>query len=313
MPNALGTLNSALIIQRALALVFTKRPVLKKFSLDLSSDDVLLNQEVISRIKTIPTVGNFGDAPADVVDADVSVTINQFKQIYHQFTPQQYTATNRNLIDEIAEPMAVAIGNYLVDYLAQLFTAENYPDGPGGVNAGTLLSNKTVSTVANTAYSTLVAIRTALIKRGCPDVMEKFALVNSDVYGQLLLDPLCNRAAKVIVGDDQDPIMDGELRSIAGFKSLSEYPALPTTENLTGVFGSPDAAVVAARVPKDPRALLPGTNAPFNLDIVTDPGSGFSVMVQEWIGTDLTANVRACWMFGTAVGNPNNLQRLVTA
>ena len=308
MANSLGTLNSALIIQRALALVFTKRPVLKRFSLDLSSDQVLLNQVVTSRIKSIPAVGNFGDAPADVVDTDVNVTINQFKQVQHTFTPQQYTATNRNLIDEIAEPMAVAIGNYLTDDLASLFTAENYPDAGGGVP-----SQKTVATVANTAYATLVTIRTALMKRGVPEVMDKFALVNSDVYAQLLLDPLCNRAAKVVLDDAQNPIVTGELLGIAGFKAISEYPGLPNTENMTGVFGSPDAAVVAARVPKDPRSLLPGTNAPFNLDIITDPGSGFSVMVQEWIGTDLTANVRACWMHGKAVGNSNNVQRLVTA
>ena len=313
MANSLGTLNSALIIQRALALVFTKRPILKRFTMDLSSDQVLYNQQVISRLKTIPSVQTFGSAPSNDVTTDVPVTINQFQQVMYTFQPQEYTATNRDLIDEIAEPMAVAIANYFVDAVAATFTqGANFPDGAAGVNAGTALSNKTTATVANTAYSTLVAIREAMHLRGVPESMQKFALVNAQVYAQLLLDPLCNRAAKVILDDEKNPIVTGELLGVAGFPAISEYPALPTTGNMSGVFGTPDAIVVAARVPKDPRSLLPGTNAPFNLDIITDPGSKFSVMVQEWIGTDLTANVRACWMWGNAVGNTNNAQFLCT-
>lgn len=307
MANSLGTLSSSLIIQRALALVFKKYPVLKRFSLDLSSDAVLFNQTVISRIKTVPAVDNFGAAPRDVVDVDVPVTIDQFKQVMHSFTPQQISSTNRDLIDEIAEPMAVAIATYLVADAVSLFTDANYANPDDGTT-----SRKTVVTVGNTGYSTLVALRKALIKRGCPMGFEKFALVNSDVYEKLLLDPLCNRAQKT-TETSGDPISTGELVGIAGFASIAEYPDLPTTNGMVAAAGTPDALVMAARVPKDPRQVLPNTSAPFSLDVITDPGSGFSVMVQEWIGTDLTANVRLCWMYGKAVGNVNNLQRQVIA
>ncbi len=303
--NALGTLSSALIVQRALSLVFTKRPILKRFSLDLSGEGVLFNQQVITRVKTVPAVTNFSQVATDVVTTDIPVTIDQFKQALVSFTPQQLAATDRNLIDEQAEPMAVAVANYLVDDVANLFSDVNFPDtlNPSG---------KTVTTVANTGYSTLVALRKALIKRGAPEGFKKFCLVNADVYEKLLNDPLCNRQAKV-VETGNDPITTGELLGVAGFEAISEYPALPGTNNMVAAAGTPDAIVLAARVPKDPRSVLPGVNVPFNLSVVTDPGSGLSVMVQEWIGTDLTANVRLCWMHGRAAGNTNNLQRQVTA
>ena len=56
-------------------------------------------------------------APKIAMDAltDVSVTLNNFKQVRYDFTPQQYSGTNRDLIAEAAEPMAVAIANYMVD------------------------------------------------------------------------------------------------------------------------------------------------------------------------------------------------------
>lgn len=311
MANTLGTLASALIVQRALALTFTKRPLLKRFSLDLTGGEVAkLGQVVTSRIKTVPTVTDFSQTPTDVNLTDVNVTIDKFKQVYVQFTPQQLASTDRDLVEEQAEPMAVAIANYLVDDAATLFSDANYPDPGNGIPSG-----KTVCTVANTAYSTLVAIRKALVKRGVPEGFKKFGMVNSDVYEKLLNDPLCNRAAKVTeMGND--PISTGELTAaggIAGFEAISEFPGLPTTDNMLGAFGSPDAVVLASRIPRDPRSVLPGVNVPFNLGTVTDPGSGFTVMVQEWIGTDLAANVRLCFMHGRAKGNPNNLQRQVSA
>lgn len=306
--NQLGSLSSAMIVQRALALTFTKRPLLKRFSLDLTKEEMAnpkLNQVVTSRIKTVPAVTDFGQIPQDVVTTDVNVTIDRFKQILLSFTPQQLASTDRELINEQAEPMAVGIANYLVDDAASLFTDANYATPDDQVN-----SRKTVTTVANTGYSTLTAIRRKLIERGAPEGFKKFGMVNAAVYEKLLNDPLCNRGAKAT---GADPIATGELPDVAGFEAISEFPTLPGTDNMVGAFGTPDAIVLASRLPKDPRSVLPNVAVPFNLTVVQDPGSGFAVMLQEWIGTDLSVNVRMCFMHGRAVGNKNNLQRQVTA
>src|SRR5580765_8000488 len=107
-PNqTLGTIGSSLIIQRALDLVFTKRPVLNSITLDLSSDAALYNQAIKSRTFSVPTVNDFGTGATDRNDTDVSVTLNRFKEVHHAFTPQQYSGTNRNLVEESAEPIAV--------------------------------------------------------------------------------------------------------------------------------------------------------------------------------------------------------------
>ena len=304
MANQLGTLSSTLIVQRALALVFVKRPVLKRFSLKLTADPVKLGQTVTTRLRTIPPVQPFGSAPSDVTTTDVPVVVNQFMQVMVSFTAAQLASTDRDLVQEQAEPLAVSVATYLVDTAAGLFSDANYG-----------ATNKMVTTVANTSYATLVAARKGLVKLGVPEQGEKFALVNADLYEKFLNDPLCNRSSKVILNGN-DPVSTGELTAaegIAGFPSISEYPGLPTTNNMLAAYGTPDAVALASGVPRDPRTVLPNTSAPFSLGVIEDPGSGFAVMVQEFIGTDLSANVRLCWICGMAPGNTNNLIRQVSA
>lgn len=297
MANALGTLASALIIQRALALTFTKRPMLRYISLDLGQDSVKWNQQVISRIKSVPAVADFGTGAADVTLTDVSVTINQFKEIHHAFTPQEYTATDRRLVDEIAEPMAVAFANHIVDAVAALWIAANF------TNSSTVASGWSYT-------NTLLVLRKALIGRGIPDGY-RFVACNADVYGAFLADTTI--VAALNNPSNGDAIRRGMLPQVAGF-GLDEYPALPTTGNMVAFAGSSDSTVYAARVPKDPREVLPGASFPGNLSVVTDPTTGLSVMVNEWIDpATLKANCRLVWMYGVAKGNANNGQILKTA
>ena len=294
MPNTLGTLASAVIIQRALALVNTKRPLLKRISLDLSDQRVKFGQSVISRLNTLPAVGNFGDAADAAVLTDVPVTVNQFKQIFKSFTQAEMSSTDRNLIDEQADPIAAAMANYFVDQVAALYTAGNF-------------ANETTVADAWSRANTVIPLRTALSKRGAPG--DLFASVNSDVYGSLLSDPMIVS----ILNNSAGSITSGSISPVDGFQ-ISEYPALPTTGNLVGFAGSADACVIATRVPTDPREQLPSASYPGNYGVVTDPTTGLSVVVNEWISpTDNSANIRLCWMMGVAVGNPNNGQRLITA
>lgn len=294
MSNTLGTLSSALIIQEALSLVFTKRPLLKKISKDLAPQGALLNQQVISRIHTVPSVGNFGSGITSKVDTDVPVTLNKFKQVGYSFTAAELNATDRNLVQESAEPIAVAMANDIIDSVAALYLGSNF-------------SNYTLD--ATPSYTTLVNMRKALIGRG--NHGDRFAVVNPDVYALLLEDPLCNRFYKVM---GNDPIVDGELAQVAGFSNIFEYPSLPTTDHLTGFAGTMDSVVFAGRVPKDPREALPNAPLNGNIEIITDPISGLSVMAVEQIDVaTLSATVYLAYIYGVAVGNPVAGQRLVSA
>jgi hypothetical protein len=300
--NQLGQLTPNLIVARALELVFTVRPVLNNVSLgfqdlDSGSVEANYNASVYTRTLAIPAVGNFGDAAANRADTDVSVTLNNFKQVFYSFKSTEYSGTNRNLIDESAMPLAVAIANYMVDQIASQWTAGNFPNATP-IGAGWSYAN------------TLLPVRKALMQRGVPKGYPWFLAVNSDVYTSLLSDPII--VAALNNPANANAIQTGQLPITSGL-AIDEYPSL-ANGNLIGFGGAKDSCVYAARVPKNPETI-PGFDAKFpgNIEVITEPKTKLSVMLNTWIGTDLTANVRLCWMFGLGKGNNNNGQRVIPA
>jgi hypothetical protein len=316
--NALGTLQGELILRRALELVFTKRPLLKNISMgfrDIDSGAVEANfmQVVKTRIKAVATVGNFGDPPTARADVDVAVTLNQHRQVYHQFTVAEVNSTDRDLVAESAEPLAVAVGNDIIDAIATLWKPSNYTGGkpPGDPNAPGTADGKTTVGAAWSYTNTLIPMRNALAKRGVPD-WGWFAVLNSDVYGSLLADSLIVSNLNNV--NQGGAIMTGALPQVSNMV-LMEYPALPANAaNMIGFAGSPESTVYVARVPKDPREVLPGAPFPGVMDVITEPRTGFSVLVTQWIDpTTLAVNSRLSWMAGYGVGNPICGQCLVSA
>lgn len=312
--QSLGTLATATIVQEALALVFAKRPILNNISLGFTdrngSPVAQFNQAVITRTFAVPAVGNAGDAATDRSDADVSVTLNQFKQIRYDFTPQQYSGTNRDLVREAAEPMAVALANHMVDAVAALWTPANFVARTGAdAVANGATDTKTIK-AAGWDYVHLTDVRKTLNKAGVPE-SGRFYVGNSDVYASMLTDLrivgfLNNQA-------NQMAISTGKLPNVTGF-ALDEYPNLPANAaNLVGFAGTSNSSVYAARVPRDPREVIPGLPIPGNVGVVTEPRTGLSVMVVEYVDlSTLNITTKLLWMYGVAKGNVNNGQLIVT-
>jgi hypothetical protein len=158
-------------------------------------------------------------------------------------------------------------------------------------------------------YDHILDVRKTLNKSGVPDG-QRFYVGNSDVYGSMLADLrivgyLNNQA-------NQEAIRTGKLPEVSGF-GLAEYAALPTTGNLVGFAGTSDSTAFALRVPKDPQEVLPGVPFPGRIGYVTEPVTGLTVMVLEYIETNLNVTTKLVWMYGSAVGNPNNGQLIVTS
>ena len=383
--NQLGTLSGTLVLQRALELVFTEFPELRMISMGFKDKDgrveqMNLNQTAVSRILSIPAVKNFGDAASDQVATDVPITLDGFKQVLHELTPAQYNATDRNLIDEAAYPMAVAIAQYVIGKVSALWTSRNFTRS---------------LTVANgwTYANTLKALRTQLAKAGVPKPY-RFGVLNADVYDKLLEDPLIIAALNNPANGEA--IRTGQLPQVSGIMP-AEYPDLATNngtarditataatdlvnlnahgflagdrvmfpaltggtgltagttiyhviadgltanafkvsataggaavditanatagtvvfaENLLGFAGSPDSTIYVARPPKNPEEVLPGAKFPGILGYITEPKTGFTIMVNQWIGTDLKLNNRLVWLDGYAKGNGNTGVRLIRA
>jgi hypothetical protein len=315
--NALGTLATATIVQEALALVFAKRPVLNRVSTgftDVNGSPIAqFGQSVITRTLGVPAVGNFGDAAANRADVDVPVALNQFKQLRYDFTPQQYSGTNRDLIRESAEPMAVAMANYMVDAVGALWTPANFPARTGAdAIANGAVNTKTVLG-AGWDYTHLVNTRMTLNKAGVPD-FKRYYVGNSDVYGSMLND--LRIVAALNNPNNMGAIEKGELPEVSGL-GLQEYPNLTAKagNNLVGVAGTPDSVVYAQRVPRDPRDVpgFAGIPIPGRIGIVTEPRTGLSVMVVEFVALpSLNITTMLIWMYGVAVGNPNNAQLIVS-
>ncbi len=258
----------------------------------------------------MPTVQNAGSAASAKGDVDVSVTLNNFKELRYDFTAIEYSSTNRDFIREIAEPMAVAMANYIVDQIAALWTIGNFPTRTG---ADAVANGSTISRtfLANGwDYDHLLDVRKTLNKSGVAED-GRFYVGNSDVYGAMLSDLR-------IVGylnnqNNASAITSGKLPQVAGF-ALAEYPACPTTANLVAFAGTKDSTVYAHRVPRHPSEVIAGLPIPGNVGIVTEPRTGLSVMVVEYVDlSTLTVTSKLLWMNGVAVGNANNGQLIETA
>lgn len=302
-----------MIIQEALDMVFTERPLLKNISLNLRDLDggveqAKKGQALVTRLITVPGVDNFGDAASAHTTTDVSVTLSDFKQILHTFTAAEISSTDRDYIRESARPIAIAMGNYFVDSMAALWTIANFPTRTGADAVANVATVSKTIKGAGWDYGHLTAVGAILDKAGV-HAPGRFYVGNADVYASMLNDTRI--VAALNNPDNASAIKTGKLPDVNGF-AIAKYAALPTTGNLVAFAGTPDTTAFAVRPPKDPESILKGAKFPGNSTYIQEPKSGLTVRLDEWIGTDLTSNIRVCWLQGQGVGNANNGQLITT-
>jgi hypothetical protein len=263
MANSLGTLNAALIAQRGLELLVTDFPVIGQIVSDFSNEDVKYNQTITTRIPSVGSVQDYdtstGYVAASALSTDVSVTLNKFKHATFELNDAEFSATNRNLIEDYAMSFSVAIGTQIMFDVASLFTVGNFA------------STTTCALSAATRKTVIVAPNTELNKRNVNK--NRFGIFNSDLYASLMNDDsVVDLTFKGVgIGEATLPVIHGV--------ALSEYSALPTTSNLIGVVGAKDSIVFASRVPADAGfADLPATG---RISVVTEPKSGLSVHLRN--------------------------------
>lgn len=293
MSNTLGTLSGALILQRALTLTFTQRPVLGLISkgfrdIDGAVDNALLGQSVKTRIKTVQSVQPFGTGPQDVNDTDVTVTLSDHKEVHVAFGPAEYNATNRDLIEEAAQPIALAIANHIVDSVSDLWTAGNF--------------STSLTPSANTYKDFVLAVRKQMAKSGITQE-NRFMVVNSDVYADLLGDSTIVAALNNPM--NQNAIAEGKLPMVSGIQ-IAEYPSLGelTTTKRVGFAGHPESTIFVSRAPKGPGDIIGSLNFPGSIGYVEDPATGFRLQVTQWVDPNtLVVNNRLSWLQGYAKGN----------
>lgn len=153
----------------------------------------------------------------------------------------------------------------------------------------------------------VAAAATNLTKANLPH-NDRALLLSPDALGQLVQDPSVAQTFSYGVSDViQNNAIDKKLH---GF-SVSEFNGFaglgtPTSEGLNGIASCKEGLVIVTRVPASPTT---GGGEQMN---VTDPESGFTFALRYFYNWQMgTHNMQAVWLQGTAVGNPNALQRII--
>jgi hypothetical protein len=296
--NTLGTLINAMVSQRTLELVTSKRPMLKGVVTDFSDEVRSKGDTVKTRTVGLPTMQDFGGTVSETADADVTVTLDLMKEVKFTYAATEIAGTARDLVTEHAQALAVGLGNGIVDAMAALLTESNF----------STTNKQTIKAAASCDFTTVTAINKAMNTLGVPDTY-RFGWVNSDVAEAFVNDEL------IMANFDRSPIASAYAHwtNVKGFADIWEYPALPANSvNLIGFFAHRSALIVAARIPANPTTVGGGTYIG-RITTVTDPISGLSVVADEYTDSAWNVSSRLVALFGVDVGNATCGHTLVSA
>lgn len=299
--NSVGTLAGTLVSQRTLDLFKLEFPVLGAISTDFSSESAAFNQQIMSRIITIPTVQVYdpvtGWPAANMVATDVPVTMSAHVGIPFTVDSNTLAGTVRRLFDESAPAGAYALGKYFVDLIYALITAGNFNSYAPIVCAQ-----------IDFAKITLTQAAAVLNPAGVP-MAGRVALMNSLYAQQLSNDPTLQFFYAM---NNPSAITESKQGKIATFQPL-EAPNLPVTGNLATFCMQKSALVASSRMPNDyTRALSSGANNG-TVSTVTNVETGMSVMLTEYVDHQKgAATWRQSVMVGAAVGDKRGGQ-LITS
>lgn len=299
--NSLGGVVGNLVVQRSLDLLKTEFPLLSRVSTDFSDQNAAYGQTIKTRLLTPPAATDYntstGYASSDVTTTDVDVVINAHKAVSITFNVNELAGTRRMLFDEQREGMHFSLGEALVSALYALITSGNY-------------TNATTKAKSSFGRGTLTQMAKALngVGRKAPK-NNRTLLLNGDYFEVLANDSAVVNLATML---DRTLIEQYKIPPIAGFQPF-EAIDLPSTGNLNGFGLSPDAMAVVTRLPNDYSSVFPGVSAGGLVSTVTNPDTGVSVMLVQFIDHKLgSATMRVALMYGVAVGRATSGERLIS-
>lgn len=236
-----------------------------------------------------------GFVPATATSTDVPVTIADLKYVDVAFTDYEASTLSLERLRRLFfAPIANAVQKSLFDDVLSKVTSSNFTTAAySGAKSG---FNRVA--IANAA--------TALTKANLPHAGRKL-LLSPDAMGQLVQDA---SVAQTFSYGNSDIIQNNQIsKNLHGF-NVSEYNGFPAsgdayTQGLNGVASCKEGLVIVTRVPATP------TTGGGEQMVVTDPDSKFSFALRYWYNWQMgTHNMSALWLVGSAVGNPNALQRI---
>jgi hypothetical protein len=304
--NSLGSLAGNLILQRSLTLLKLRFPALFAITTDFSDNPISFGQTVMTRLRTVPTVQSYDPtaggydlaAGASSTTIDVPIVINAHQFVPISFNANELAETKRDLFGEQVEGAFYAVAKDFWDAIMSLVTVAHFP-------------HETAIAASSFCRDTLQTVDEAFLGRGVPSA-SRFAMLNGSAFHALGKDASIVQMA-AFQAEFKGLLTQNVLPPVAGFQPY-QVGNIPTGENLIGFCGTPDCLAVAARLPNDYTQAMGDVPATAIIEQVTNPDTGFSMMLVKYLDHRAgTANWRAAYMRGQAVGQAPSMQRLVSS
>jgi hypothetical protein len=314
MSNTLGGINLQVIAQDSLTTLLAQFPLVNKFTTDFGGDILQRGESVTTRLASgvaATNIGVDGYVKSDVASVAKTVTLNKHKGFVMGFQDGEvarggYDVLRRTFI----RPAAHAVVKAVMDDVFLLCTAGNFSSV--GYNG----------TVAAFDADAVADISQALTDANVP-MANRTLIVRPALYTSLAKD---NAIQAQYASGTNAPLTENLLPRIHGFE-VNQYSALPNgsmgvindglsnevdftvlDNNLKGIAVSPEAILIAARLPATP------TNWYGNVATATDAESGLSIQVREWYDGDSgQQKLSMSILYGMTVGNAANLSRIIAS
>jgi hypothetical protein len=294
--NVLGGYSLAQIAQMSLDTLLPKLPMLSMFSTDFSADVAASGSSVTTRVASALSSGSLATGYAANVQNSTTtaktITLGDPTGLVVGFTDGEVSKSSINLMDVFIRPGINAVANDMLDDLFALFTNSNYS------------AKNTVGDAAAFDSDKVADIAEDLTDANVP-ADGRFLIIKPSYFTALTKDEAVKAAYSY---GGSEVIRNRRINGLAGL-NVVEYTDIPSnSENLVGIAGAKQGAIIAARqvaIPSDFKG---------NLETVTDPDSGFTLQLRQWYSEDdgvYYMSMASIW--GVAVGNAPNIVRLVSA
>ena len=296
MSNTLGGINLQVIAQDSLTTLLAQFPLVNKFTTDFGGDILQRGESVTTRIASgvaATDIAADGYSRSNVSSTAKTVTLNKHKGFVMGFSDGEVSKGGYDVLRRtFIRPAAHAVVKAVMDDVFALVDGTNFPST--GYNG----------TVAAFDADAVADISQALTDANVP-MAGRTLIIKPSLYTSLAKD---NSIQAQYASGTNAPLTENLLPRIHGFE-VNQYTALPATiTNLKGIAVSPEAILIAARLPATP------TNWYGNVATATDAESGLSIQVREWYDGDAgEQKLSMSILYGVTVGNSACLAKIVAS
>lgn len=294
MSNNIGGINLTVIAQDGLSTLLAEFPLISKFTTNFGGEIAVKGETVTTRLAnsvTATDIGANGYSKSNVTSVAKPVTLDKHKGFVMGFTDGEVAKGGYEVLRKtFIRPAAHAVSKAVLDDIFALVTAQNFT------------STGYDSTIASFDADAVAGLSQTLTDANVPQA-NRLLIVKPSLYTSLARD---NAIQAAYASGTNAPLTENILPRVHGFE-VNQYSALPETiTNLRGIAVSPEAFLIATRLPATP------TNWYGNVATAVDDKSGLAVQVREWYDGDAgEQKLSMSILYGVAVGNANCLTKIV--